>query len=142
MANPFPFASGDVLTAAELNDIGAWTAYTPTLTNFTASSIDAEYAEVNNIMFVRVFITVSGVTGIPVFSLPKNYNAQMTSTAVYGDSGALSYTGNFLGWSANQVFCAVGNASGTYTYWSFCNTTVPFTWASGDTIQGMLVAKV
>jgi hypothetical protein len=25
MANPFPFASGDVLTAAELNSIGAWT---------------------------------------------------------------------------------------------------------------------
>lgn len=138
----FPYSSGDVLTAADLNAIGDWTSYTPTLAGFTASYIDAQYAEVNKVMFVRVYMTISGVTGIPVFSLPKNYNAQMTSTAVYGDSGALAYTGNFFGWSANQVFCAVNNASSTYVYWNFCNTTVPFAWASGDSIQGMLVAKV
>lgn len=64
MASPFPFVSGNVLTAAQLNSIGeAWTSYTPTIkggaTTVTATLTYAKYAQVNKVVFVRVNATVT-----------------------------------------------------------------------------------
>ena len=58
MANPFRFDSGDVLTAANLNAIGDWTAWTPTWTNLTIGNgtVTAVYAEVNEIVFYQIEI--------------------------------------------------------------------------------------
>ena len=45
MANPFDFSAGAVLTAAQLNQIGDYESWTPTLTNITLGNgtVNAHY---------------------------------------------------------------------------------------------------
>ena len=70
MTNPFDFSSGDILTAANLNAIGAWTAYTPTYGGITlgsggaAATSTAKYAEVNGIVFLSGSLTFGSGTSI------------------------------------------------------------------------------
>ena len=57
MTSPYPFASGAVLTAAQLNAIGDYTAFTPTWSNVTpgGSATNAGfYAEVNECVFFEI----------------------------------------------------------------------------------------
>ena len=78
MATPFPFGSGNVLTAAELNAIGeAWTSYTPVfkVAGVTVATTVgyAKYAQVNKIVIcnVRLVTTaVGGANGTLSISLP------------------------------------------------------------------------
>jgi len=65
MASPFPFTSGQVLTAAQLNAIGEWTAWSPTVTFSTGSTTttvaEAKYAQVNETVFWTAVITWAAV---------------------------------------------------------------------------------
>lgn len=74
MSNPFPFSSGAVLTAAQLNNIGAWSDYTPT-TNWSGKvTINmAKYVEVNKIVVAKfkVTLTASPTSGDGNFSLSQ-----------------------------------------------------------------------
>ena len=79
MANPFPFVSGAVLTAAELNSLGeAWTSYTPTIkggaTTVTATIQFAKYIQINKLWIVQVAATVTSAgaaNGAVTISLPS-----------------------------------------------------------------------
>jgi hypothetical protein len=54
------FSPGDILTAADLNAIGVWTSYTPTLVqNGTRSATVnyAEYVQINDLCVVNVDLT-------------------------------------------------------------------------------------
>ena len=71
------FSAGDVLTAADLNAIGTWSSYTPTVTQgattFTLSVNESRYTEINDVVIVVVRVTLSGtgVAGNPLyFTLP------------------------------------------------------------------------
>jgi hypothetical protein len=59
MATFGTFASGQVLTAAELNAAGAWTSFTPSWVNLTPGNgvVSAAYSQFNKILFVRVKLT-------------------------------------------------------------------------------------
>jgi len=64
MANPFPFSSGDILTAANLNSIGEWTSFTPDInkvsdygTGAVRAGIYATFNELCVIMFAVTFGT-------------------------------------------------------------------------------------
>lgn len=78
MASPFPFTSGQVLTAAQMNSIGeAGIAYTPTVTagsgTFTTVSATGSYVRVNKLVFVKFIVTITnnGTAGSSVgVSLP------------------------------------------------------------------------
>lgn len=83
MANPFPFASGDVLTAAELNSVGSLQTYTPNFrpTSGTWTTVFAGYArygEVNDIVvgMGRIYIGNfgTGSNGV-LFDLPVTADA-------------------------------------------------------------------
>jgi hypothetical protein len=99
MASPFPFVSGNTLTAAQLNSIGeAWTSYTPTVTSSggtitTVGAVSAAYTQVNKIVFVYVSITITTVgtaTGQLRFTLPITSATNMQTDTVMGtgrDSG-------------------------------------------------------
>jgi hypothetical protein len=63
VANPFPFSSGDVLSAADLNSIGEWTTFTTSATNATISAQECQYARVNDWVHAAYYVTFSGVTG-------------------------------------------------------------------------------
>ena len=75
MATLGTFTAGQVLTAAELNAIGTWTTYTPTVTNWTGTFSKAEYSQINEIVFWRLaFESNSTSTGTPSISLPVAAN--------------------------------------------------------------------
>lgn len=64
------FSSGDVLTAADLNAIGTWTDYTPSVTAQTGTPTTtsfeyAKYTQINNLVIYtfRLVITTAGTAG-------------------------------------------------------------------------------
>jgi hypothetical protein len=81
-AAPFPFTSGQILTAAQMNAIGSFTSYTPVLTATvtnpvlgTGSTQIGRYATVNNLCFVQgviIFGTSGASAGVGIYriSLP------------------------------------------------------------------------
>lgn len=93
MANPFPFSSGEVLTAANLNAIGEWYNWTPTFIGVSAqpSVRVGRYAEVNNTVFWGVYFDFDGagtITGSVRFDAP------VPVTTAFGSS----YFVNGIGW--------------------------------------------
>lgn len=60
MPGPGTWSPGDILTADDLNAIGVWTTYTPTLAQNgtrTATVNYAEYVQINNLCIVNVDLT-------------------------------------------------------------------------------------
>jgi hypothetical protein len=135
MANPFPFVAGDVLTAAELNGIGeSWISYTPTVGSITVGNgtLTGKYTRVNKVVFVRVTFVLGSTSAIagdasialPITGVDGTTLSGLVGTAVYRDnSTSISYWGwwrSFLG------------REGTF---GTISATVPFTWATGDSIH-------
>ena len=118
MANPFPFATGDVLTAANMNAIGEWYTWTPTFANVSAQPgvKVARYAEVNNTVFWAVYIDFDGA-GTVTGSL--NFNAPVPITTAFGSS----YFTNGIGWARPDggtfyqvTALAIGGIDDIYVY--------------------------
>lgn len=60
MPGPGTWSAGDILTASDLNAIGVWTSYTPTLDQNgtrTATINYAEYCQINKTVFCNVDLT-------------------------------------------------------------------------------------
>ena len=83
MPGPGTWSAGDILTAADLNAIGVWTAYTPVLSQNgtrTATVNYAEYCQINKTVFCNVDLTctTTGSAGnaiivtLPVTSVGSN----------------------------------------------------------------------
>ena len=67
MANPFPFSSGSVLTAAGLNQIADGVSFTPTWnTGVTVGNgtVTAKYFEVNELVFYTVDFALGSTSAI------------------------------------------------------------------------------
>jgi len=101
MASPFPFTSGQVLTAAQLNGISEWTTWVPTFAagtgTLTSTTINrAVYAQINEMVIVQVSVTITNAGtagGALLFTLPVT--ATDTNTGIgYGREDNL--TGNSL----------------------------------------------
>lgn len=119
--------------------IGTWTAYTPTLTNWTASLATFQYARVNNVVFVRFYTQVATMGTQPIFSLPVAIVGfpEWQSFGIL-DVGSAWYQGNFLfhsSTSASMWYLNTSSAAGVY---ATITASAPFTWASGDVISGGL----
>jgi|DEB0MinimDraft_6_1074348.scaffolds.fasta_scaffold124635_1 hypothetical protein len=142
MASPFPFTSGQVLTAAQLNSIGEWTAYTPSTTGLTIGNgtLTGRYAQVNDLVFFNVSFVMgstSAVTGNVSFSLPVT----RVNTGVAGANGYYADTGTsydipaVCNMGATAVNLRVMTANSTYVTTQLISATVPFTWANTDTMS-------
>lgn len=141
MANPFPFSSGDILTAAELNGIGEWTAYTPTVYNMVVGNgtVDFKYAQINKVVHLRGVFTMGststfGATGAPFFSLPipSAYLQGVLGHADYIDATGADYVGYITFRNAGTTYFGISTVTGTYPTRGLLGTTVPFTWTTGD----------
>ena len=152
MANPFDFSSGAVLTAAQLNAIGDYTAFTPNWSNVTVGSGATNagfYAEVNECVFFEIGLvlgTSSSISGSVYFSVPVGTAASTINTwgpigtAVCIDTSGAVYSHVLLTLVGQLIILHVLSTSGTYgTRALNVNATRPFTWADGDQIylQGM-----
>jgi hypothetical protein len=112
MTSPGSFLPGDVLTADDLNAIGAWVSYTPVLDQGgvrTATINYAKYALINKLCYVNVDLTCT-TTGSGVFAtvtLPFNNVSTATNVPVglqmFFDSSASTTTLNFAFPSSNKV---------------------------------------
>lgn len=84
--------AGAKVDAADLAALGgAWTAYTPTLTNVTGGVAAAAFALVGKTLFLRGAFTAGTVTaaGIVTVSLPAGVTIGVTQniTAIFGRTG-------------------------------------------------------
>jgi hypothetical protein len=152
MATPFDFSAGAVLTAAQLNAIGDYTAFTPTWTNVTPGSGATNtgfYAEVNECVFFEIALvlgTSSSIGGSIAFAVPVGTAASTigpwgpVGTAVCIDVSDPAYTQNYCTLVGQTIYLHAAYTSGSYETRQYnVNTTRPFTWADGDKIylQGM-----
>jgi hypothetical protein len=110
MPGPGTWQPGDVLTADDLNAIGAWTSYTPVLAQNgtrTCTVNYAKYVQINKLCFVNVDLTctTTGSTGdLVTVTLPITAS---TST------GNLGGCGLFFDSSATDVMNVWVNADGS-----------------------------
>lgn len=147
MANPFPFSSGDVLTAAELNDIGERVAFTPSWVNFTPGNATESwfYVQVNELLFVYGATTLGSTSAFTGGSIRLTIPTGLRS-GFFHNAGALqmrdtspsvNYEGSWrIRSDANDADLQAQDSSGTYLTAAGVGATVPFTWATGDQIRG------
>jgi hypothetical protein len=154
-ANGLPYpASGDspngpgqiqaLAVAVETNFGGTTTTYTPTLgwTNTTATI--AKHVKVGNLVFVSFLLTLTGTpVGTFSLSLPSTAdttaNRQACGTAMLNDgpSDTTRRSATCFLLSTTTVGLLVDSATSS----ALVSTTVPWTWASTDTIGGTLTYR-
>lgn len=155
MATFGTFSSGSVLTAAELNSGGAWTTFTPTLSNVTlgtGGTNTGQYSIFNKTLLMRgkfVLGTGGSVTGVIAVSCPVSTLAlsptmqfQLNGQVLYTDSGVASYTGPALQLTSSLIAFYVNNTAGTYASAVTSSGTVPFTFGVNDYVEYALTLQV
>lgn len=138
MTSPFPFVAGAILDAADLNAIGAWTAFTPSWNSVTggaSGTSSGAYAQVNDIVFWQAQFDLNGtgsISGHINMDLPVGTCALSIAypTAVSGwaqPTGSSIYT--ICGFTATaQVYFYANVVSGTYGQITAATATAPETW--------------
>lgn len=143
MANPFPFSSGAVLTAAQLNGIGEWTTFTPTFNNVSlgaSGTVDGKYAQVNNLVFWQAHFDLNGtgsVSGhismnLPVGTCPVSITYPTATTGWVQPTGGTIYQ-QMGQTAASAVFFYAYSTSAAYAGIVSMVAAVPITWdANGE----------
>ena len=139
------FTAGQVLQASDLNTIGTWQDYTPTLTNISGTVDYAMFCQINELVIVHFAISLdAAVSGTVEISTPVNYGTNLGGTGdgqnsigtAHGIDASASnrrYLMHVLSRSTNLFrFVFDGASSGTN---GIIGTTKPFTWASGDSLR-------
>lgn len=135
MATLGTFAAGQVLTAAELNTLGAWTSFTPTWTNLTVGNgtVVGRYSQLNDIVFVNIELTWGSTTsasGNIKFAAPLGTPVRISSlTAMYEDAGTRYWLGVAGNWGALGTFDLFHSDAANN---GLVNATSPFTWTTND----------
>lgn len=144
--SPFPFVAGAVLAAADLNKLGNWETFTPTLTNVTVGdgSETAVYCQLGDgttdglvvWYYGLTFGSTTAITGsvviyYPVVSGGSRFGSAI-STVFCEDASGTDYHGTLFRNTSSYGTVRVFNASATYLKTTNLGASVPFTWASGD----------
>jgi len=150
MASPFPFTSGQVLTAAQLNSIGEATAFTPSWNNFTVGNAVGTwyYTQVNDLVIVQGRTTLgstSAVTGAvsidyPVGS-PVVTSSMSAGHAFYEDATGTNLLGVVL-LAGSNVTLRTYSVTGSDITFGTVNATTPFTWATNDEFRLSFVYQI
>jgi|DEB0MinimDraft_10_1074344.scaffolds.fasta_scaffold09016_3 hypothetical protein len=147
MASPFPFTSGQVLTAAQLNSIGEITAFTPSWNNFTPGNATESwnYTLINETLFVwgqTVLGSTSSVTGSVSMDIPvgttNSANSTSVGTAYWYDQNSGVPAGVWTGFVVpigTTLRLHTYSVSGSQVRWQELSATAPFTWTNLDVIR-------
>jgi hypothetical protein len=123
MASPFPFTSGQVLTAAQLNALNEINTFTPVVkqgtTTFTVTTTEASYYQVNKLVYGTVFVAIASGTGqastVVTVDLPINATSVggsvVGSVWIYDSNTATGYGGQTV-CATSTYFQFVGDWSG------------------------------
>ena len=139
-----------VLTAAELNAIGTYVAWTPTLNNITlgtGATSTHEYSLINKVVVFRskiVLGTGGSMGGAFSLTLPVTASATHSVTASVNliNAGGSFFPGAVSNIGTGTIEVHSINASATYATYTQVTTGVPFGWDVGDiiTINGVYEA--
>jgi hypothetical protein len=141
MATPFPFTTGQVLTAAQMNSIGEIVSYTPALTNITLGNgtMSTRYVLINNFVHYEgkiTFGTTSSISATAQIALPFTaaQSFQIAGNIVYADVGVASYSGLPIMVGTGTLYLYIANYATAYGNEVAVSATVPFTWGNTDSI--------
>jgi hypothetical protein len=151
---PGTVAAGDVATAAAwnvlvANDVtfspiaGAWTAWTPSRSGVTiGNGVEvARYMLVGKTCAINYRLTLgttSSVSGDIQISLPFGEKTVLYPFGSFSGPSNVDVASNITVVSTTMYLRAI-NVSGTYASTTNCSATIPFTWATGNTIQAAFV---
>lgn len=144
MATLGTFTAGQVLTAAELNAIGTYTAYTPTFTGLTVgnATLGFSYTQINkmvHVVGVMYFGSTTSISSTPTMSLPVNrYSSDLETlgTGYFGDTGTGTYMMFPLSQSVNGVILfGADHTVGSVVIEGGIGATTPFNWTTNDRIS-------
>ena len=140
MTSPFPFSSGAVLTATQLNNIGSWETWTPTV-NWSGTVTKAKYCQVNGLVFAKM-----------KFELDATPSGDLEISQPVVEEAGESVTGTINGGyvydsTDDESYAVAGFMSGTNIKFQTADRdpqedvspTHPFTWASGDQIRFLVI---
>lgn len=141
-----------VITAASgettgLKYTGAWSNYTPSLTNLTLGNgtLQARFRQIGkmvDVVFSFALGSTSAVGSDPTFTLPvTSVWTNIPFNAFFQDSGTATYVG-FANLGASSATFFASNANGIYTAYAGVTATVPFTWTTNDFIVVTLSYEV
>lgn len=145
MANPFPFASGDVLTAADMNSIGATeTDWTPTFSNGLTignGTVLGRYMRVNDLVVAEATITLGSTSTITTFvRMDAPVTAALSYALASGTTGFVADISTGVYWkiggrpySGDETYLYGHTVSGSAVYLN--STIAPITFVSGDRIH-------
>lgn len=144
MPNPFPFVSGSILYASQLNQIGDAETWTVTWTNVTVGNgtVNRAFTRINDTIIGYVVLTwgsTTSATGTITFSLPvtaANTAQRQIGSATMLDSGVAFFEGVTVLNNTTTGIIYPSAANGTYVYQNGtpANATTPFTWTTNDTL--------
>jgi len=147
MASPFPFTSGQVLTAAELNEIGDWIDYsgTQTFTGLTVGNgtLSSYYTAVNDVVYMRgrfILGSTSGVTGavdmtIPITNAVTTLQDWTGHNRFFDQSASAYYAGALVSIGTTTYRLTRFVVSGSEIVNGDLGSAAPFTWTTGDEIS-------
>ena len=146
------FTAGQVLTAADLNDIAVWTDYTPTFAAGVTvgnGTWVAGYAIVNEILFWQGTFTLgstSAITGSVSINTPTGVTFPAGNNEILGNVRMTAAATTFYGLvrenGTSQITILVYNAASTYLQSTGLSSTIPGTWTNNNTIQISYVARI
>jgi len=135
------FSPGDILTAADLNAIGAWDTWTPTWTNFTVGNANTtyRYTQIGSTVFYSIIVVLGSTSSMgtePEFTLPVTASAYRTAQGGEGslETGAQSWVATTYRKSATNVYLRSLAQTGGNVYVKQITSTSPATWTTGDVI--------
>lgn len=141
MTAPGSFTVGAVLTAGDMNELGAWTTYTPTIGGVTTSTVAGRYYIFQKIGFLYVSFTMSAApTAAVTISAPSGFtpaapNAYQTISAngtYYDTSAADTYIASLRYPGPNFRPSWLGSVGTSYRWQDLTNTLFPVTPGNGD----------
>jgi hypothetical protein len=137
------FSAGAVLTAAQLNDIGDWKSWTPTLTNWTKGSatVNAKYMQIGETVWYQFYYLGAAdsayTTGGMRFSLPPIASNTDLNYQPCGVGWARPNTGSTIfsifGMEISEtVVLYAQKANLTFTYNDVLDSSTPATWQTSS----------
>jgi hypothetical protein len=136
------FTAGDVLTAADMNAIGSYTAYTPSSTGGLTlgnGTIQTSYTKINDFVHTYGHIilgTTSSVANfvdiaLPVTSATGTFESP-TGNALFFDATGFLWKGATVSIGNTSVRLVAEQVSSNNIRYIDLSATVPFTWANTD----------
>lgn len=131
----------------EIENIGAWTTYTPTLTNITvgtggSAKNEGRYIRLGSLVVFEIQIVLgtsggvvpSGPIGATLPPITQQAAARGSFSARMRDAGTAIYPAMTDNTTIGRVDAYAILTSGTYAVGATPSSTIPFTWAASDEV--------